>query len=174
MSQIESCAGVSVPVLPDHLAQGLCVVFCGTAVGTTSAGRGHYYCGRGNEFWPLLFQSGLIPERLRCEDDLRLLEFGHGLTDLNKTVAKSSDRKEAGNRRHAPSTMAATSDWGNSLGRSNARASSSSRVRARRTAISDGLRVERADSNRFANSRTWLDVCDVAEQAVLARAVSHT
>jgi len=44
-------------VLPDYLAPGLKVVFCGTAVGEQSAARGHYFAGRGNDFWRLLDQT---------------------------------------------------------------------------------------------------------------------
>jgi double-stranded uracil-DNA glycosylase len=36
--------------LPDYLAFGLRVVFCGTAAGKTSASSGHYYAGTGNLF----------------------------------------------------------------------------------------------------------------------------
>jgi hypothetical protein len=80
-----------VAVLPDYLAPGLRVVFCGTAVSTTPASRGHYYAGPGNEFWPLLHESGLTPVLLTPDEDARVLEFGLGLTDLAKTVAASSD-----------------------------------------------------------------------------------
>jgi TDG/mug DNA glycosylase family protein len=83
--------GTAVDVLPDYLAPGLRVVFCGTAVGLTSAVRGHYYAHSGNEFWSLLYQSGLTPIRLRPEDDGRVLKFGIGLTDLAKRVAAASD-----------------------------------------------------------------------------------
>lgn len=78
-------------VLPDYVAPGLRIVFCGNAVGSTSAARGHYYAGPGNEFWPLLHESGLTPVRLTPDDDARILEFGLGLTDLVKRVAASSD-----------------------------------------------------------------------------------
>ena len=78
-------------ILPDYLAADLRVVFCGTAVGTASAGRGHYYAGPGNEFWPFLNQSGLTPVLLTPDDDARVLEFGLGLTDLAKKIAASSD-----------------------------------------------------------------------------------
>lgn len=78
-------------VLPDYLTPGLRVVFCGTAVSTTSAARGHYYAGPGNEFWPLLHASGLTPVLLTPDEDARVLEFALGLTDLAKTVAASSD-----------------------------------------------------------------------------------
>ena len=42
-------------VLPDVLEPGLTVVFCGTAVGATSAQVRAYYAGRGNRFWEVLF-----------------------------------------------------------------------------------------------------------------------
>lgn len=78
-------------VLRDYLAPMLRVVFCGTAVSTTSAARGHYYAGPGNEFWPLLHESGLTPVLLTPDEDARVLEFGLGLTDLAKRIAASSD-----------------------------------------------------------------------------------
>jgi TDG/mug DNA glycosylase family protein len=80
-----------VGVLPDYLSSGLRVVFCGTAVGTTSAERGHYYAGPGNEFWPLLHESGLTPVLLTPDEDARVLDFGLGLTDLAKEIAASTD-----------------------------------------------------------------------------------
>ena len=42
-------------VLPDVLERGLKVVFCGTALGPTSAQVGAYYAGPGNQFWDVLF-----------------------------------------------------------------------------------------------------------------------
>lgn len=95
-------------VLPDYLAPGLRVVFCGTAVGETSAKRGHYYAGPGNEFWPLLYESGLVSEPLTPQDDARIVEFGIGLTDLAKRIAASSD---AG---WAPTTTSMDSSTGSS------------------------------------------------------------
>lgn len=77
-------------ILPDYLAPGLRVVICGTAAGETSGERGHYYAGPGNEFWKLLFESGLS-EPLRPEEDSLITESGIGLTDLAKRVAASSD-----------------------------------------------------------------------------------
>jgi TDG/mug DNA glycosylase family protein len=81
-----------VAVLPDYLAPDLRVVFCGTAVATESARRGHYYAGPGNEFWRLLYESGLTAERLSPDHDRRVLDFGVGLTDLAKHIAQSHDR----------------------------------------------------------------------------------
>ena len=80
------------PVMPDILAPGLDVVFCGTAPGERSAARGHYFAGHGNRFWNFLHESGLTDELLAPEDDRRLPEFGIGLTDLVKDAAQSHDR----------------------------------------------------------------------------------
>lgn len=72
-------------VLPDVLKPGLRVVFCGTAAGATSARRGAYYAGPGNQFWPILHQIGLTPRQLAPEEFTELPAFGIGLTDVSKT-----------------------------------------------------------------------------------------
>jgi double-stranded uracil-DNA glycosylase len=70
--------------LPDVLASGLRVVFCGTAAGDKSAAVGKYYAGPGNSFWPTLHSVGLTPQRLAPSDFLTLPRFGIGLTDIAK------------------------------------------------------------------------------------------
>jgi TDG/mug DNA glycosylase family protein len=77
-------------VLPDVLAPGLAIVFCGTAAGASSAAQGAYYAGPGNAFWPTLFEVGLIPLALRPRDFARCLEWQLGFTDLAKQ-AQGSD-----------------------------------------------------------------------------------
>lgn len=74
-------------VLPDRLAPGQRVVFCGTAPGRVSAARGHYYAGPGNLFWPMLAETGLTPRRLRPEEDAQVTAYGIGLTDLAKDAS---------------------------------------------------------------------------------------
>lgn len=49
-----------------------------------SARVGHYYAGRLNAFWPIMYESGVIPEPLSYADDRRVIEFGIGMTDLVK------------------------------------------------------------------------------------------
>jgi double-stranded uracil-DNA glycosylase len=83
-------------VLPDVLAPGMRVVFCGTAPGTASARAGAYYAGPGNRFWATLPEVGLIPILLRPDEFARLAEFGLGLTDISKTASGSD--AEVGNR----------------------------------------------------------------------------
>src|SRR6185437_16565825 len=71
-------------ILPDVLAPGLRVVFCGTAAGTRSAREGAYYAHPGNYFWRTLFETGLTPRKLSPQEFPRVPEFGIGLTDLAK------------------------------------------------------------------------------------------
>ncbi|TAN07116.1 MAG: mismatch-specific DNA-glycosylase [Rhodanobacteraceae bacterium] len=71
-------------VLPDVLAPGLRVVFCGTAPGTRSARDGAYYAHPGNYFWRTLFDIRLTPRRLSPLAFRDVLEFGIGLTDVAK------------------------------------------------------------------------------------------
>jgi mismatch-specific thymine-DNA glycosylase len=52
---------------------------------------GHYYAGRDNQFWPILFESGVVPEPFDYHDDKRVIEFGIGLTDLVKRPSKSPE-----------------------------------------------------------------------------------
>ena len=78
---------MSASILPDIIAPGLRLLFCGTAAGTASARRGHYYAGPGNRFWSLLAETGLTPRLLRPDEDHLIGQFGLGLTDLAKTAS---------------------------------------------------------------------------------------
>src|SRR5271166_6617858 len=75
------------PVLPDVLAPGLRIVFCGTAAGTVSARRGAYYAHPQNKFWRTLFDVRLTPRLLKPEEYIEVLQWGVGLTDLAKHVS---------------------------------------------------------------------------------------
>ncbi|HVC30812.1 MAG TPA: mismatch-specific DNA-glycosylase [Steroidobacteraceae bacterium] len=76
--------------LPEYLASGLDLVLVGINPGMLSARRGHYFARRSSRFWPAFSRSRLSArvraalgrEALGPEDDLRLLAFGIGLTDL--------------------------------------------------------------------------------------------
>lgn len=74
-------------VLPDLLAPGLRLVFCGMAAGHVSAARRAYYAGPGNRFWPMLHATGLTPRRFAPEDYPELIALGIGLTDIAKTAS---------------------------------------------------------------------------------------
>jgi TDG/mug DNA glycosylase family protein len=70
--------------LPDYIAPGLKLLFVGINPGLISAAAGHYYANPRNFFWRFLFESGLTTVRLIPEEDVRLLSFGYGVTDIVK------------------------------------------------------------------------------------------
>jgi TDG/mug DNA glycosylase family protein len=72
-------------LVPDLLAPGLDLVFCGTAPSPASYAARAYYANPGNAFWATLHAVGLTPERLPPRRYPELLTWGIGLTDLNKT-----------------------------------------------------------------------------------------
>ena len=74
-------------ILEDVLSPGMSVVFCGTAVGATSARRGAYYAGPGNKFWETLFKVGLTPTQLKPEQYRSATTLGIGFTDVAKTIS---------------------------------------------------------------------------------------
>ena len=75
--------------LPDHLRKGMKLVIVGCNPTESSVRTGHYYSGRGNPFWPMLFETGVIPEPLEYRDDKRIIEFAIGLTDLVKRPTRT-------------------------------------------------------------------------------------
>ena len=70
------------------------MILVGPNPGDRSARVGHYYAGRTNLFWPILYESGVIPEPLSYEDDRRMLEFGIGMTDLVKRPTRTIEEIE--------------------------------------------------------------------------------
>ena len=78
-------------ILPDHLRRGMKLIGIGCNPGDRSARVGHHYAGRGNEFWPLMYDAGILPELLEAKDDKRVIEFGVGLTDLVKRPTRHPD-----------------------------------------------------------------------------------
>jgi TDG/mug DNA glycosylase family protein len=83
-------------ILPDVLAPGLTLVFCGTAPSRVSAERRIYYGNPANRFWPTLRQVGLIPADFASEHFQELPRFGLGLTDMAKrAVGNDSDLRRS-------------------------------------------------------------------------------
>jgi TDG/mug DNA glycosylase family protein len=58
------------------------VLFVGINPGVRSAVTGHHFAGFSNRFWKLLVESGLVPEPIAYMDDVRLPEWGLGITNL--------------------------------------------------------------------------------------------
>jgi len=66
--------------LPDIIARGLAVVFCGINPGLSAAAAGHHFVGRGNRFWRAIHLAGFTPEEIRPEQDRAILQYRCGLT----------------------------------------------------------------------------------------------
>jgi TDG/mug DNA glycosylase family protein len=69
-------------VLRDRVPAGVRVLFVGINPGARSEAIGHHFAGYSNRFWKLLWESGLVPEPIGTEDDVRLGEWGFGITNL--------------------------------------------------------------------------------------------
>lgn len=80
--------------LPDYLRKGMKMILVGSNPGDRSARVGHYYAGRNNPFWPIMYECGVIPEPLGYEDDRRVIEFGIGMTDLVKRPTRGVEELE--------------------------------------------------------------------------------
>jgi len=69
-------------MLRDRIRPGVKVLFVGINPGMRSEAIGHHFAGYSNRFWKLLYESRLVPEPMRAEDDDRLPEWGFGMTNL--------------------------------------------------------------------------------------------
>ncbi|MGI5484010.1 G/U mismatch-specific DNA glycosylase [Streptomyces lavendofoliae] len=78
-------------VVPDVIAGGLSVLFCGINPGLMSAATGHHFARPGNRFWPVLHRSGFTPRQLRPSEQEELLTYGLGITNV---VARASARAD--------------------------------------------------------------------------------
>jgi double-stranded uracil-DNA glycosylase len=68
--------------LKDRIRPGLRILFVGINPGVRSAITGHHFAGFSNRFWNLLYESKLVPEPITSKDDVRLPEWGLGVTNL--------------------------------------------------------------------------------------------
>ena len=79
------------------IAPGLSVLFCGINPSLLSAERGHHFARPGNRFWPALHGSGFTDRLLSPDEDMELLEYGCGITNMvdrpTRGVADLSDEE---------------------------------------------------------------------------------
>jgi double-stranded uracil-DNA glycosylase len=78
-AEILAAAGRTVP---DLLAPGLDVVFCGINPSLYSAATGHHFARPGNRFWPTLQRAGFTERLLAPWEEQALLASGCGITNL--------------------------------------------------------------------------------------------
>jgi double-stranded uracil-DNA glycosylase len=78
--------------IPDVIAPGLRVLFCGINPGLYSGAVGHHFARPGNRFWPTLHGAGFTDRRLAPWEDRELLRYGCGITNLvARTTAAASE-----------------------------------------------------------------------------------
>jgi double-stranded uracil-DNA glycosylase len=68
--------------LPDVIAHGLRVLFCGINPGLYTAAVGHHFARPGNRFWPALYRAGFTDRLLSPFEESQLLDLGYGITNL--------------------------------------------------------------------------------------------
>ena len=76
--------------VPDVLAPGLRVVFCGINPGRVSAAAGAHFANPRNDFWRLLHDGGFTPRLYEPHEQFELLELGIGVTNAAYRTTKGS------------------------------------------------------------------------------------
>lgn len=104
--------------LPDVIAHGLSVLFCGINPGLYTAATGCHFGRPGNRFWPALFAAGFTPRLFEPHEQHELLPLGFGITNVvpraTATAAEVTDREmvqggkvlETKVREYAPKVLA--------------------------------------------------------------------
>jgi TDG/mug DNA glycosylase family protein len=90
--QLRRAAGKAVP---DVIASGLRILFCGINPGLYSGAVGHHFARPGNRFWPTLHAAAFTPRRLAPFEEQELLRYGYGITNLVNLLGSDSPQLAA-------------------------------------------------------------------------------
>jgi TDG/mug DNA glycosylase family protein len=136
--------------VPDLIAPGLTVLFCGINPGLYSAATGHHFARPGNRFWPALHRSGFTVRQLPPSEEALLLRTGCGITNLvARTTATAQeltpDELIAGGRSLRRKLRKYEPGWLAVLG-----------IGAYRTAFGDPRAVIGPQPAPFGTTRVWL------------------
>ena len=77
--------------VPDIIAPGLKVLFCGINPGLYTAAAGHHFARPGNRFWPVLHLSGFTHRLLAPFEEKELIKYGYGITNVVERATVSAD-----------------------------------------------------------------------------------
>jgi double-stranded uracil-DNA glycosylase len=89
-------AAAAESAVPDVLAPGLSVVFCGINPGFVSAAAGAHFANPRNDFWRLLSAAGFTSRLYEPAEQFEVLEEGIGLTNAApRTTRGSGDLRSA-------------------------------------------------------------------------------
>ncbi len=87
-TELLAAAGKSIP---DVVAPGLKVLFCGINPGLYTAAIGHHFGRPGNRFWPTLHAAGFTPRRYDPSEQRELLPLGFGITNVVERATAAAD-----------------------------------------------------------------------------------
>ena len=82
--------------VPDVIARGLVVLFCGINPGLYSAYMGHHFARPGNRFWPALHAGGFTDRLLKPSEERELLKSGYGITNVVERASAAADELSLG------------------------------------------------------------------------------
>jgi len=77
--------------VPDVIAPGLRVLFCGINPGLYTAAVGHHFARPGNRFWPALHAGGFTDRVLSPFEEQELLTMGYGITNVVNRATATAD-----------------------------------------------------------------------------------
>ena len=87
---------VTKSALPDVLAHGLRVLFCGINPGRVSAAAGAHFANPRNDFWRLLHAAGFTDRLLGPDEQWEALSYAVGITNAaHRTTPGSGDLRRA-------------------------------------------------------------------------------
>jgi TDG/mug DNA glycosylase family protein len=81
--------------VPDVIAPGLTVLFCGINPGLYSAATGHHFARPGNRFWPTLHAAGFTDRLFDPSEERELLSSGLGITNVVDRASAVADELSA-------------------------------------------------------------------------------
>jgi TDG/mug DNA glycosylase family protein len=78
--------------MPDLIAYGLRVLFCGINPSLYSAVVGYHFARPGNRFWPTLHAAGFTQRLLAPSEQDELLDLGYGITNVVDRATATADQ----------------------------------------------------------------------------------
>lgn len=82
-------------LVPDVIAPGLTLLFCGINPGLYTAATGHHFARPGNRFWPTLHDAGFTVRLLHPSEERELLALGYGITNVVERASAVADELSA-------------------------------------------------------------------------------
>lgn len=136
--------------VPDVIASGLEVLFCGINPGLYSGAVGHHFARPGNRFWAALHASGFTFRRLNAFEERELLGFGLGITNLVPRATATADEISPAELRAGAQALR------RKLARRRPRVVAFLGLGAYRAAFSAPQAVVGEQLHRIASTRVWL------------------